>query len=59
MQIQSIMAERCIQLLNLKDDCCLLLDIGCGSGLSGDMINEYGYAWVGLDVSPDMLSIKP
>jgi len=50
------MAARCVQLLNLSDNSCLLLDIGCGSGLSGDVIREYGYAFVGLDISQDMLS---
>lgn len=51
------MAKRCIQLLNLPQNSCLLLDIGCGSGLSGDIINEYGYAFVGMDISDDMLNL--
>lgn len=34
--IQTAMAERCIELLNFTDDGPkLILDIGCGSGLSG------------------------
>ncbi|MBO8631225.1 class I SAM-dependent methyltransferase, partial [Staphylococcus aureus] len=32
-----------------------LLDIGCGSGLSGDYISEEGHYWVGIDISPAML----
>jgi hypothetical protein len=34
--IQRIMAERCLELLNFGDESShLILDIGCGSGLSG------------------------
>lgn len=34
--IQTSMAERCLELLNFPDDVPrLILDIGCGSGLSG------------------------
>lgn len=35
----------------------LLLDIGCGSGISGDVLTEQGHAWVGVDISADMLAI--
>lgn len=55
-EIQSVMAERCIQLLNLPNHPCLILDIGCGSGLSGEMLTEYEHMWVGLDISEHMLS---
>jgi len=50
------MAERCIQLCNLEDEPCLVLDIGCGSGLSGEMLSEYEHMWVGVDISENMLS---
>jgi 18S rRNA (guanine1575-N7)-methyltransferase len=33
------------------------LDIGCGSGLSGEVLEEDGHFWVGMDISPSMLSI--
>jgi len=56
-EIQSIMAERCIQLLNLPDHPCLILDIGCGSGLSGEMLTEYEHMWVGMDISEHMLNV--
>lgn len=50
------MTERCIELLILPDDTpCLLLDIGCGSGLSGSVLEENGHMWIGLDISSDML----
>lgn len=35
----------------------LLLDIGCGSGLSGEVLTEAGYDWLGLDIAPAMLRI--
>lgn len=35
----------------------LLLDIGCGSGLSGETLTEHGHQWLGLDISESMLDI--
>ena len=56
--IQLDMARRCIEMLLLPGGAPgLVLDIGCGSGLSGDALAAAGHAWVGLDVSPDMLAI--
>jgi len=55
-EIQAIMAERCIQLCNLADHPCLVLDVGCGSGLSGEMLSEYDHIWVGVDISENMLN---
>ncbi|KAH9453505.1 hypothetical protein MJO29_012929 [Puccinia striiformis f. sp. tritici] len=63
--IQSEMTERCLELLNLpsqsndsqEDYSGLILDIGCGSGLSGEIISEYGHQWVGADISGSMLEI--
>ena len=50
------MSYRAIELLGLpKDQCCYVLDIGCGSGLSGEVVEEEGHIWVGLDISPSML----
>merc|ERR1712048_444374 len=56
-EIQTGMAERCLELLLLPDHPCLLLDIGCGSGISGEVITEAGHAWIGYDISPSMLGI--
>jgi 18S rRNA (guanine1575-N7)-methyltransferase len=57
--IQKEMTDRAIQLLNLpSDECCLILDIGCGSGLSGEVLEEDGHFWVGLDISPSMLGLN-
>lgn len=33
----------------------LVLDIGCGSGLSTKVIEEYGHVCIGIDISPSML----
>lgn len=49
--IQTEMAERALQLLNFGDEePRLVLDLGCGSGLSGSVLSEAGHAWVGLDI---------
>ncbi|XP_014110363.1 PREDICTED: probable 18S rRNA (guanine-N(7))-methyltransferase isoform X2 [Pseudopodoces humilis] len=57
-EIQSQMSERAVELLGLPEDrACLLLDVGCGSGLSGDYISEEGHYWIGMDISPAMLDV--
>lgn len=33
----------------------MLLDIGCGSGLSGEVIESEGHFWCGVDISGHML----
>ncbi|KRX70467.1 putative methyltransferase -like protein, partial [Trichinella sp. T6] len=56
-QIQSEMAERALELLALpEDESSFLLDIGCGSGLAGEILTERDHIWVGLDISQPMLS---
>jgi 18S rRNA (guanine1575-N7)-methyltransferase len=34
-----------------------ILDIGCGSGLSGQALEEQGHYWVGCDISKSMLDV--
>lgn len=36
---------------------CLILDVGCGSGLSGQALEEAGHVWLGVDISRDMLDV--
>lgn len=56
-EIQTTMAERALELILLPDHPCLLLDVGCGSGISGEAITEAGHMWLGYDISPAMLNI--
>ncbi|CAM6042566.1 unnamed protein product [Sphagnum compactum] len=57
--VQAKLTERALELLALPDDGVprLLLDIGCGSGLSGETLSEHGHQWIGLDISQSMLDI--
>eukprot|EP00242_Pyramimonas_sp_CCMP2087_P017760 CAMPEP_0198210978 /NCGR_PEP_ID=MMETSP1445-20131203/22552_1 /TAXON_ID=36898 /ORGANISM="Pyramimonas sp., Strain CCMP2087" /LENGTH=229 /DNA_ID=CAMNT_0043885151 /DNA_START=309 /DNA_END=995 /DNA_ORIENTATION=- len=59
MEIQERLTERALELLNLPDDGIpkLLLDIGCGSGMSGQTLTEHGHEWFGTDISADMLNV--
>jgi 18S rRNA (guanine1575-N7)-methyltransferase len=56
------MTNRALELLDL-DTPSMILDIGCGSGLSGEIVSsveeEYGgpHIWVGMDISASMLDI--
>jgi 18S rRNA (guanine1575-N7)-methyltransferase len=58
-QIQTEMAERALELLALPLDGerKLILDLGCGSGLSGSILEEAGHDWIGMDISRPMLEI--
>ena len=50
------MTYRALELLNLPPDKpAFLLDIGCGSGLSGEILDQEGYLWAGVDIAPSML----
>ncbi|OEU16402.1 S-adenosyl-L-methionine-dependent methyltransferase [Fragilariopsis cylindrus CCMP1102] len=56
--VQREITLRAIELLLLPpDEASLVLDIGCGSGLSGEVLEEHGHVWVGCDVSRDMLQV--
>ncbi|CAE6424287.1 unnamed protein product [Rhizoctonia solani] len=57
-EIQSQMTLRALELLNLPEgNSPFLLDIGCGSGLSGEILDEHGYNWIGVDIAPSMLEV--
>ncbi|KAL9607996.1 MAG: hypothetical protein Q9167_007143 [Letrouitia subvulpina] len=60
--VQAEMAHRALELLDL-DVPSLILDIGCGSGLSGEIISSIEpvdggpHTWVGMDISASMLGV--
>ncbi|KAI1134980.1 S-adenosyl-L-methionine-dependent methyltransferase [Hypoxylon sp. FL0543] len=60
--IQASMTHRALELLDLSSP-SLILDVGCGSGLSGEILSsippdEGGpHAWIGMDVSASMLDV--
>jgi len=60
-EIQTTMTKRAIELLCLpsaeEGGRKMILDLGCGSGLSGEVLEENGHIWVGLDISPHMLKV--
>ena len=52
------LTERCIEILAIPPEKeCLILDIGCGSCLSGSVLSEHNHTWIGLDISKPMLNI--
>jgi 18S rRNA (guanine1575-N7)-methyltransferase len=59
--IQADMTNRALELLDLQEP-SFILDIGCGSGLSGEILSgvepEDGgpHTWVGMDISASMLA---
>lgn len=59
MSIQESMTNRAIELLEVRerDGPQLILDLGCGSGLSSQCIEEWGHRWVGVDISDAMLNV--
>ncbi|KAF4127035.1 18S rRNA (guanine1575-N7)-methyltransferase [Geosmithia morbida] len=60
--IQASMTHRALELLDLPGP-SFILDVGCGSGLSGEILSSLDpdeggpHVWVGMDVSPSMLDI--
>ena len=55
--IQRDLAMACIRLMKpaLTSKRSLLLNIGCGSGLCGNVVSDAGIEWIGADVSRYML----
>ena len=60
-EIQTEMTERACELALLgsaeTSGPKLVLDVGCGSGLSGSVLEEMGHFWVGVDISEHMLRV--
>lgn len=52
------MTTRALSLLDLSSP-SLVLDIGCGSGLSGEILtsSDPSHTWIGFDISSSMLSV--
>lgn len=48
------MTLRALELLNVPP-AQHILDIGCGSGLSGEILTQEGHSWIGMDISASML----
>jgi len=58
LEMQTELAERAVELLNIPEGSSqLLLDIGCGTGISGQVLSEHNHVWVGLDISVPMLRV--
>lgn len=60
--VQERITARALQILGLPPGAarpCLVLDVGCGSGLSSAVIAAQGHLPVGVDVSPAMLALNP
>jgi 18S rRNA (guanine1575-N7)-methyltransferase len=55
-EIQKEIARKCFDLLELEER-GLILDIGCGTGISGSVLSENNINWVGVDISKGMLGI--
>jgi 18S rRNA (guanine1575-N7)-methyltransferase len=56
--IQTTLAQRCLDLLALPEGVpALLLDIGCGTGISGGILTDAGHHWLGADISRPMLEV--
>ncbi|KAJ6113717.1 18S rRNA (guanine(1575)-N(7))-methyltransferase [Penicillium sp. IBT 18751x] len=60
--IQADMTNRALELLKLESP-SFILDVGCGSGLSGEILSQESpedggpHVWVGMDISPSMLDV--
>ena len=58
MTIQRELTERALDILAIPSgEGRLILDIGCGTGISGGVLSEYGHMWVGTDLSRGMLNV--
>lgn len=54
------MATRALELLSLPENDPvprLILDLGCGSAISSQVISEAGHNWIGMDISESMLRV--
>lgn len=57
-KIQTEITERALELLQIENPNPIILDIGCGSGLSGKVLTNNGFNWIGIDISNEMLKVN-
>lgn len=55
-KIQREITERALELLDIQTEDPLILNLGCGGGLCGQVLTENGLQWIGVDISGDMLN---
>ena len=56
--IQRELTDRAVEILAIPPGKPrLLLDIGVGSGISGNVLSEYEHMWLGVDLSRGMLEV--
>ena len=56
--IQTQLTLRALEILAIpRNKHKLLLDIGCGSGISGNVLGQKGHMCLGLDISKAMLNV--
>lgn len=55
-EIQTQMTERVVELCLLPEH-AYVLDVGSGSGISGEVLTDQGHEWVGVDISRPMLNV--
>uniref|UniRef100_A0A7S3FTT0 18S rRNA (Guanine-N(7))-methyltransferase n=1 Tax=Strombidium rassoulzadegani TaxID=1082188 RepID=A0A7S3FTT0_9SPIT len=57
-QIQRELTERALEILAIPEGSQrLILDVGTGTSISGQVLSEYGHMWVGTDISRSMLEV--
>ena len=58
LEIQRELTERALEILAIPEGKQkLILDIGTGTGISGQVLSEYGHMWIGTDISSGMLKM--
>ena len=58
MRVQEELTKRALEILMLPaGQSSLILDVGCGSGLSGRTLTDCGHIWIGCDISRSMLKV--
>ena len=57
MRTQKKITIRALELLELKNNCSLILDAGCGPGFAASYLKELGYEIVALDIISEFLML--